>query len=218
MKKIIFQLYLILSLVLVVPLSTSLVFAERIQSETVEQVNQDCGAPTNVKDSLILSVVSLCLPGILEKTYEWKQIKCQNVVCYYEAVSNELDPSFCIDQYSYQTCNFIVGDIFTIPPMAMLDYYREAISNLLANPVGAAWSITAKLARNYLNKCVDCRTNIVGPSILFLFVTDLSSLIQTFRDMSENGFITPGGKPEDYCEQIPEIKEEMEKIIESMTV
>lgn len=219
MKKIIFMLYLVFSLVLVVPFSTSFVFAEPnpIKAKPVGEIQQNCGGPVNVRDSLVLSVVSMCLPGILEKTHEWRQNKCQKAVCYYEAVSNELDPSFCIEQDAYKTCTFIVGEVFAMPPLAILDYYRQAMANLLANPIGLAWSTGAKLGREKLSKCTStaCKPLVLGPTALFLFATDALAIAQTIMDIMENGFFPPGIEDDrNYCEQLPEIKEEMERILQ----
>ena len=121
-------LFLVLSLLFVVPLNMNSVLAE-------DEPTNTCGIPTNIKDSLILSVVTLCLPGILEKAQEWKNNKCQLVVCKYNAVLNDLDPAFCDKQDGYRTCKFIVGEIFAIPPFTIVEYIREIVANTLANPI-----------------------------------------------------------------------------------
>lgn len=175
-----------------------------------------CG-PVNVKNSLVLSIVTMCFAGILEKTEQWRQIKCQAIVCHYEAVKNGLDPSFCTEQESFMTCSYIVGEVFAIPPMSILEYYRGAIADLLANPVGIIWGATAKAARASLQVCtagVGCTAATHGVQAIFLAVTDISGVIQTVQDMLNNGFFgLLDSDEQDYCAQVGDIRSEMEDIL-----
>ena len=50
-------------------------------SATAQQVSDTCGILPDVKDSFILSVVTVCLPGVLEKVREWNEIECEAVLC-----------------------------------------------------------------------------------------------------------------------------------------
>jgi len=216
------MLFLVLSLTLLSPLHA----AEQAPAlpgslQSRDSIQQTCGGPINVKDSLVLSTVTLCLPGILEKTNEFKQNKCEKAVCYYEAVKNNLDPSFCEKQYAYRTCTYIVGEIFAIPPMAMLEYWRNMIAQVLANPVGYLYSAAVKYARKDIAaSCTNPVTcNVVknpklGASVVLVLVTDVASLAQYFKDLIDNGLDTfkLNSNP-DYCEQLGDIREEMEKIL-----
>ena len=83
----------IFALILLVLLGSSAVFATDISRQS--KAAMFCGGDTNVKDSLILSIVTMCLPGIIEKAHEWKQIKCESITCSYDAIKAGLDPSFC---------------------------------------------------------------------------------------------------------------------------
>lgn len=231
--------YLILSLLVIIPLNIGNVFAEDSASsgddssgsgffsgsdDTVTRenaANMCSGGDTNVKSSLILSIVTLCLPGILEKGMEWKHNKCFAAKCYYDAVLQGLDPQFCVAQDNYRTCKYLVGELFALPPMAMLEYFRQAIADVLANPVGLLWSIGVKESRKivFANCKASPATCSVGENPMygvaagFLIVTDALAVYQNLMGMFENGFSFLESESEGPCDGIDEIKAEMEAII-----
>jgi len=211
--KIIASFWVMISLVFLIPLNMGVTYGVT-QGEVQNSV---CGS-TNVKSSIILSIVTLCLPGILDKAYEYKQIKCEAATCYYNAVKSGLDPSFCSQHEAYKTCTYIVGEAFAIPPMSILEYWRGAIATALANPLGLLFSGATKAARTVVsgsctvaNSCVFVNVPY-SAATLFLVVVDSMAIIQQFKDMFENGF-TKRFETNDKCEGIPEIKTEMEKIL-----
>jgi len=99
---------LILSLIFIIPINTQNIFAaDEPTTATNEQVHDDCGIfpPLNVKDSIILSGLTLCLPGLLERANEYRQIKCQEVVCEYNAVVNSISPIYCKNKELIEVVN-----------------------------------------------------------------------------------------------------------------
>lgn len=216
--KKIFGIWILVSLVFVIPASFSTVTTKSNAGSAL------CGSPVNIKDSFILSVVTMCLPGILEKAHEWKQIKCQTIKCSYNAVINDLDPSFCEKQEAYRTCKYFVGEIFAIPPMAILEYYRNAMSQALANPVGILWSTSTKIFRATIDGscgagspsgliCNVVANVPVGVASFGLVATDSAAIVQTLMDIFKNGFSSLFPDETDYCEGIGDIKKELEKIV-----
>lgn len=201
-------LWLTLSLIFIIPLNI-----QNVSAINVEQAsNSFCGGPVEIRNSLVLSIVTLCLPGILEKTYEWKQIKCETIKCSYEAVKNDLDPSFCKKQDSYKTCKYIIGEAFAIPPMAILEYWRNAISQAIANPVGIAWGIGVKAIRYYFEGKPFFAAPVDGVLALILAVTDITAIAQQIMEIFEEGFFPPLS-PDDMCEGIDDIKAELEEVV-----
>jgi len=208
--KIMFGFWIVFSLVFLIPLNVGSVYAETINQGNAQ--NTICGS-VKITDSIILSILTLCLPGILEKLYEYKQIKCETARCYYDSVKNGLDPSFCSQHQAYKTCTYIVGEAFAIPPVSIIEYYRNAISQLLANPVGALWSGGVMIARDYMKtQGPACGTPWCGPTSLFLLTTDILGVVQQVKDMFQNGFFPPIN-PANSCDGLAEIKVEMQQII-----
>lgn len=204
-----------ISLVFLIPLNMGTAYA----TTTGDVQSSVCGA-TNVKGSIILSIVTMCLPGILDKAYQYKQIKCEAAQCYYGAVKSGLDPSFCLKHEAYKTCTYVVGEAFAIPPMSILEYYRNAIANALANPVGLLWSAATKEARKVVSGACAVPNSCIAPNIPYmaattlLVVTDTMSIIQNIQDIMKNGFFPPLN-PKNACEGLPEVKAEMQKIVNS---
>ena len=180
-------LFLVLSMLFVIPLNTNSTFAAEPTRDSVR--SRSCEIPINVKDSIILSTVTLCLPGFLEKLHEWKNNKCQLVVCKYEAVLNDLDPTFCDKQDGYRTCKFLVGELFAIPPFNIIEYTREIVANALANPIAYTTSALVSYHRKTITECVNAPPNIwcnIGG--IALGSIDILAGIQRFKDMREYGF------------------------------
>lgn len=213
--KIILSFWIAISLIFLIPLNMGVTYATT-QGDVQASV---CGA-TNVKSSIILSIVTLCLPGILDKAYQYKQIKCEAAQCYYSAVKSGLDPSFCLKHEAYKTCTYIVGEAFAIPPMSVLEYWRNAIANALANPVGLLWSVGTIAARNVVTGSCSgppqlCNVMTNPPFTAakwFLIATDTMAIIQNIKSMMENGFFPPLN-PKNSCDGLAEVKAEMQKIV-----
>lgn len=169
----------------------------------------------NIKDSLILSTVTLCLPGILEKTYQYQQIKCEEVVCTYEALKNGLDPSFCERQSDYQTCKYVVGEVFALPGFNFVEQIREGIAQYLTNPYAIATTAMRAIRQGTISCTGFCETYVAPGTTFFLAVNDLAAFAQRMQRIIEQGF--DGQKAysgEDYCSQVPGIEEEVDKLLE----
>ena len=214
-SKNIFIVYLILSLMVIIPFQISDVSAQS-SIKTAKEANSLCFGGSGVdspKDSLILSVLTLCLPGILENINDYQQIRCQEVICQYEAIKIGIDSTFCAEQKAYQTCTQITGEMFNLPFLNTIDMFKDLISNLLTNPnpTGFLWSIGAKAARKVVGKSPTKTSPIIGVSAVFLAVTDLLAVAQTLTELSEMEFFE---EDNEYCADVEKIVEELEKIVE----
>lgn len=211
-KKI--NLGLLLALIFSMLFTTPILFA--VDTHTVAQKKELCGsnAGFDVKGSFILSVVTLCLPGVLDKVNDWYQIKCQRIQCMYDSVIADRDPAFCATTEAYGVCTQIIGEMFAIPPMAILEYFRKMIAQILANPKGVAYAAGVAGARYYIqNTCSKspCADNYVATAAAFLLTAnDIAAVTQRLKDISENGLVP---KKKDYCANIPKIAEEMRSIV-----
>lgn len=207
------MIFFALSLVFIGPIDLSYA-AEGDPMASKAEIGGNCNIvpPVNVKDSLVLSVVMMCIPGVLEKAQEYRNIKCEVVVCKYEAIKNSLDPAYCEAEGGFNTCKYIVGEIFAIPPMSILENFRKLIADALANPVGTAYSAISIAARTHIKTCTN--SWICGVEVILLSINELASVYQTFADMAENGFFPDSG--EDYCSELEDITEELEEVVAAM--
>ncbi len=202
------------------------------QGETAEQIASKCQLNYNVKDSLLMSIATLCLPGILENVQQLRSIEARKIKCTYNAIVNDLDPAYCKKVASYENCKFVVGEIFELPIINMVEQLRETVARALANPIGIIWSEGVQAARKYVEgACVssvsiECNagenSKFIAPSVLII-VTDGLALADMYDNMRENGFKeffwneaeneVTSGSPDIY-----EIKEEMELIIKQLEI
>lgn len=213
------MLFLTLSLIFVLPINfgyaadNDFINSIKPTPKTVNEVSNTCGIATNVKDSLIMSIATICIPGILEKVKEWNEISCEEVVCKYESIKAGIDPSYCNDQKEYKFCKFVWGELFVVPPLAIIEMIKDMIKELIANPIGILYGAGTKAARTYLTTCnPGCQSYVTVPLAGFLFIVDVTGTFQTIKEMFENGF--DGNKVEqNFCEQAREIRDEMETIV-----
>lgn len=210
-KRIIFapMTFLVISLIFLIPLNMGISYGT-----TRGEVQSICGGTgnLNIRDSIVLSALTLCLPGIIEKAQEAKQIKCQTVKCKYDAVINGLDPAFCGEQQSYLHCKYVVGEVFMLPIFNFFEHLRNVVKEAIANPEGIAWSIATKLARTRVSTCLKagCSSIVYAIFAIPLATVDTLSAYQQLKDISENGIIP---KTTDYCDGIDEIKKQLEEVI-----
>jgi len=90
----------------------------------------------DVKNSLILSTICLCLPGIIHNLNKLRQIKCQKALCMKREVrDNGLPPSVCNDIEGYLMCTFVIGDIFNlIPAFRVFSQFSNLLADIFSNP------------------------------------------------------------------------------------
>lgn len=219
--KIFTILFLVLSLMFIIPLNVGNIYAadttapEGKVEVNKEEVKSACNIvpPLDVKGSLILSIVFLCIPGILEKAKEWENIKCEEVVCSYEAVVNSLDPSFCKKDAGYKTCKFIVGEVFALPPMNILESLRDFVAGILADPGTYLVGVAMAYMKWDVSTCmkVGCNSMVVGVEAIIVGLSDIVGAALTIQEIIDEGF-SFGDDGEDYCGQMEDYVEELEKI------
>lgn len=101
----------------------------------------------NVKDSLIWSTACLCVPGIVYNLNKLRQINCRYATCMMTDVKQKgLPKSYCSDLKHYQTCTFVVGEIFSILPITgFLDKVYTILTDILSNPFAAVATVAGCL-------------------------------------------------------------------------
>lgn len=93
----------------------------------------------DVKDSLVWSTACFCVPGILYNLNKLRQINCRYATCLMDDMKNKGIPkSYCSDTKHYQTCNFVMGEVFSLLPiMAFLDKIYKMLVDVMSNPFAA---------------------------------------------------------------------------------
>lgn len=90
----------------------------------------------NAKNSLVLSTLTFCIPGIIYNLDKYRQIQCMYADCLQTSADSGYPISVCEDQKEYATCKYIYGEIFQIIPFtAVFDYYARLVKNALSDPL-----------------------------------------------------------------------------------
>ncbi len=164
-----------------------------------------------IKDSLILSLMCLCLPGIIYNLEKKRQIDCFKAVCLNDLVKKNGYPiDFCEEMHGYLTCVFWVGEIFALLPFInFFDKLIDMVVTWISDPVALFTQAIGGI----------CQTTCPTPNSPYMYLlcatwkttSVVMEAIAAFKQISdkENEFGTPPGT--EYCDRMEEIQDEMEE-------
>lgn len=100
------------------------------------------GIPTaivDVKQSIVWSTLTLCIPGVIYNVDKYRQIECRYATCLKRDVKEAGVPiSVCDDEKDYLQCNYFYGQLFNSIPFAhLVQYGIGVIKEVLSNPFAA---------------------------------------------------------------------------------
>ena len=140
----------------------------------------------NIKDNLFLSVLGLCVPGIIKNLDEFRQIKCRKIVCLEQEVpANKATVGTCDELESLLVCKYVVGELFYLVPFSQLwDQVVGFIESAIKDPIAIAHTLT-------IASCGLSCSLAEGPNTLNSFCTH-AYFIWEIIDLVEQvtGFIT----------------------------
>ena len=111
----------------------------------------------------------MCVPGIIHNLNKYREIKCDYALCMLRDVKESgLPPKYCQDLKSYQTCNFVVGDVFNVFPIVRLwDTVMQIVRNIYANPFELLQLYSGWYCKDYCNTAIPEQfASCVYPKIL----------------------------------------------------
>ncbi len=160
--------------------------------------------PNDIKQSLVLSILCICIPGILNGLMTWRNIECEYIECLYKDSTMNTQLYICDELYSYSMCKYFVGEIFEMLPFAKaLETILQGLADFLKNPL--AWILGAA--------AIACEFAVPGDSTSYLVCQAMDlvfqvaeaynrvkEIVQRIQYWAEVG-ITGGGIP-DKCEKI----------------
>ncbi len=150
----------------------------------------------DVKNNYILSVATLCIPGIIHNMEKYRQIQCWYGHCLQDiAVEAGLPPTACESQKSYMSCKYFVTPMFTaFPLVAFVDNVVNNIKNILKDPFVAFGFILNKYCASLSAEPEAWSTcHIVDiVNVATDAFADVQSMIQSFKGEGGN----------DYCKDL----------------
>ena len=89
------------------------------------------------RSSFLVSVGCKCIPGMLMKLEEHRQMTCRQMTCLRDKATMGLDISDCDVTYQQENCKFWMGELQQLGPMRVLDAYFGSAPDLNAAIQGA---------------------------------------------------------------------------------
>jgi hypothetical protein len=154
----------------------------------------------NSKESLVMSVLTTCVPGIIYNLNKYRQIQCMYADCLQKSVDSGVPIKVCEDQKSYSTCKYIFGEIFqVIPYTALFDYYMRILKNALSDPL----SVTGAALGYVCMPAVNAPDDWAYDWCAYVKIADeLGMAINNIISMVEGSWQIK----EDYCDRIEDKK------------
>ncbi len=93
--------------------------------------------PSSPEDSIVLSLATGCIPGIIHGLQKRRQVECYYVLCLKNAASEGISLSVCDEQKAYLECMFIYGEIFQVIPFAgFFKGLAGHVETIFSDPLG----------------------------------------------------------------------------------
>jgi len=87
------------------------------------------------QNSLITSIVFMCLPGVIHNLQKARVIDCQYANCL-KSTAYGMPVQMCLKQRDYAWCNYVYGEMFNwIPFAGMVSAFLQRIKAMLSQPV-----------------------------------------------------------------------------------
>lgn len=91
---------------------------------------------SDMKKSITMSVMKLCLPGVIYNMNKYKQMQCEYLQCLKVYSATGLDVSQCEALLSSKTCSIIVGEAFELPFIRIGKNLFSNAGDLIRNSYG----------------------------------------------------------------------------------
>ena len=95
------------------------------------------------KDSMITSIATFCIPGILHNLQKARAIECTYVFCIQNEVSEGVPAFFCEAERASQWCRYVWGELFQIVPFAQfIDDVLDQVKDAIRDPINTIIKVT----------------------------------------------------------------------------
>jgi len=165
--------------------------------------------PASMQDSLILSMVFLCVPGVIYNLEKYRQIQCNYGYCTLQMAASGGPLKGCEEEYKVQTCIAVVGEIFNVIPYgASFASINSFLQTVLHDPISFVFfavGLTCWAIPDALPAEVCIVTNVITNALGFI-----AGLLAQYQDISakmqegKSAFTTT-----DICKQFEKAYEDM---------
>ncbi|MFC1728060.1 hypothetical protein ACFLZ7_01180 [Nanoarchaeota archaeon] len=96
------------------------------------------------EDSIIISLATICLPGVFYNLNKYRQVECAHIYCMESQIPAGLPAYYCDRLKATQMCKYFYGEIFQLIPIAQfVDYVFNFIKDAIRDPIillGIGWA------------------------------------------------------------------------------
>lgn len=165
----------------------------------LEILSSDIGAD-RVQDSIILSAISMCLPGVIENANEIVQVECGRQLCLLQIHTGDYRGSAAMCDYAanIQQCVFVADELFAIMPFGTFaEGFGSIIEGIGARPLQMAvsWGIDAAVS--------------ASPTLRAALNADLGMLLTFMGANAQAAAAEAADEIPDYCEELREYVEDL---------
>jgi len=96
--------------------------------------------PASPKDSLILSIATGCLTGIIGNINKWRQIQCNYGVCLLYGTMNNIGSRTCESQRKYLECQYLWSEAFHFFGLAAFQQFMANLMSIFADPLSTVFA------------------------------------------------------------------------------
>ncbi len=158
----------------------------------------------NGRDSIIIALLTLCIPGIIYGIDRYRQINCMYALCLGSSIDSNVPPEVCEKQKDYLTCKYVVGEIFNaIPFTAFFNYYIEIIKAALADPLQLVGIVLGWFCAPTISTVPYAYYWCSIPSVI-------SNIGQAIQDVTAIVDMNFWKVQTDYCGQVQELKDKLD--------
>ncbi|MBT7367129.1 hypothetical protein HN814_02880 [Candidatus Woesearchaeota archaeon] len=154
---------------------------------TVNTFNRGSFDPSR---SIISSILTLCIPGIIHNFNKYRQLMCKKLMCLKTDVAYGEHKWVCDARYNYEMCVFFIGDLYNAVPWTQyIGQISKIIGGAIKNPVSAIGYIVDYVCRA---QCHNSKSGMcyVCTAVEFLSVaTSLAADVVAVLDWSVSGDI-----------------------------
>jgi len=135
----------------------------------------------NIESSLPLSMLFLCIKGIITNLQSARIIECQYLGCLKDDVASGKPIQVCTMVRGYMQCKWVYGQLFQLIPFAaVFSQFAQAIDKALTNPAAAVNMVTG-IVCHYA-----CKTpSTCGMCTLCEVFTTLNMIVDLLKDLEQ---------------------------------
>lgn len=157
--------------------------------------------PETPKDSIVLSIATGCIPGIIYNIEKWRQVQCNYGVCLWDSAENHVPISTCNEQKSYLECKFVVGEILQWLPFNWFKTIGQRVAYILSDPLSLLFGFFGMFCPNWSASAHGACAILRGATLVSEIAGDIDSMFD-----SQNWKIQ-GDMCEEYFDRLDELEE-----------